>query len=231
MEVKRKIDYCGNCKTYSEHLYGEENYSDELNLDNYRRYKDLYVYKCSKCGNISVDISNPDDAEIYASLKDSEEFDDILNYTYLDGLDLQIYESHTRTVPANLYEAYALIQKEQGNMEMYFRALNKSIELKEVIIQKYEITLEEDGDDEDAEIMEELSNALYDNIYSCREQLVEDFNNYQTSNSFLFMIYIENLANIDKIDEAKQHFDYVVKNSNIENDLKKYFENLFEETD
>ena len=229
MEVKNKFDYCGNCRTYCEYLFGEENYFSELNLENYRKYKDLYVYKCPKCGNISVDLSNETDAEVYSTLKDDEKFNEILDYDYLDGLDLQIYESHTRTVPANLYEAYSLIEKEQGNMEMYFRALNKSIELKEMIIQKYELTLEEDGDEEDEGVLQELSEMLYDNIDECREQLISDFNNYQTGNTFLFLIYVENLAKLGKFNEAKKHFDYVLKNSKIEYDLQKYFENMFEE--
>lgn len=220
MEIKNKIDYCGNCKTYSQFHFGTENYNPlKYDLESYKNYKDIYVYRCPTCGNISVDISNLSDAKIFSEQKNSEKFLDILDYGYLDGLDLELFENHTTSVPANLYEIYAEIQKEQNNFEQYFRAMNKSIELKEMIIQKYAVSVEEDNDSEDYDILNDLSELMYDNIYEKREELCNTFSKLDKPNLFVCLIFIENLAKLGNISEAKEYFKALQTNYNLEEDL------------
>ena len=230
MEVKTKIDYCENCKIYSERRYGVENYNPEkLDLENYKKYKDLYVYRCPSCGNISVDLANNADATAFAKLKDKESFQEILDYAYLDGLDLQLFESHTESVPANLYEAYAEMQKLQGNIELYLRAIQKAIDLKVLIIQKYEFTVQEDDDEEDYEILDELTDLMYDSIDQNRKDFISEFQKHEIKNEFLCVMFIENLIGLEKYSKAKECFELLKNNTKIEKDLIKFVQNLFEE--
>lgn len=232
MEIKSKTDYCGRCNTYSKYLYGIENYDLKfLNLENYKKYKDFYVYRCPTCGNISVDISNKEDSEAFNSLKNLNIFQRIYDYEYLDGLDLELFENHSTSVPANLYEIYANIQKIENNTDIYIRSLNKSIELKEMIIYKYENSAKEENDEEDFAIFEELNELMTENIKENRKELIKQFINYKIDNPFLYLILIENLIKLSQKKEAEEYFEILLRNYNLEEDLIKFAKNLFKERD
>ena len=228
MKVSKKTDYCSSCGTYSEQNVGIETFSPSIfDLDNYFEYKDFYVYKCSKCGHISYNLSNKEDALLYEKFND-EEFQNIMHYEYLEGVDLEIFECHTRSVPANLYDAYAYMKEDEKVDENYFRALNKSFELKEMILEKYKLSVEEDGDEEDQEILNELNELMLENINENRRIFVDKFLDYENKNEFLFLMFIENLVKLGKKEQASENLDWLKKNSNLSSNLIDYITGLIE---
>ena len=226
MEIKSKIEHCSCCGRNCEFHYGVENYNpSKLNLESYTNYKDVYVYTCSNCGLISTDLSGSDNV-FYAKVKDSEEFNDALSYAYLNGLNRELYENHSEGVPANKYDAFTVMMKASDNKEMYLRALNKTIELKELMLQKYEIDSEYDYDDEELDILEELEDLAYENIDEARELFIDEVSNDKNSNVFLHLMVVENLCAFEEYKDAKRRFSIIKEQVTIEEDLLEYFNSL-----
>lgn len=229
MEVSKKTDYCSSCGTYCEQNTGLETFSPSIfDLENYLGYKDFYVYKCPTCGHISFDLSKKEDGETYKKVKDDEEFKNVFEYEYLDGVDLQIFECHSRSIPANQYDAYAYMKRQSEIDDDFFRALNKSLELKEMMLEKYAFTVEEDGDEEDEEILSELNELMLENMNENRELFVDEFLKYGNKNEFLFLMFIENLAKLGKTTLASENLEWLKQNANLKSDLIDYITDLIE---
>ena len=229
MKVSKKTDYCSSCGTYSEQNMGLETFNPSIfDLENYLEYKDFYVYKCPKCGHISYDLSKREDSLLFEKYKEDEDYKNIFNYEYLNGVDLEIFECHTRSVPANLYDAYAYIKEEEKVDENYFRSMHKSFELKEMILEKYSFTVEEDGDEEDRETLEELIALMQENLIENRRIFVDKFLDYKDKNEFLFLMFIENLVKLGEKEQANKNLDWLKKNSNLDKSLIAYITDLVE---
>lgn len=232
MEVKKKIAPCSCCGRNCELNYGVENFEiNELNLKNYLAYKDIYAFKCSKCGLISTDISAAGEHNLFESVKNTDEFNDAMNYTYLEGLNNELYENHSEGVPVNIYDAYSVMLQNSNDREKYLRVLNHTIELKTMMIDKYRYDLEEDYDEQDAEIFEELEELVYDNIEDSRNLFIDEVARLEDCNIFLLLMAIENFAGLDKYKEAKKQFLILkeeLKNIKLSKDLTDYFDNLVE---
>jgi len=230
MIVNSKIDYCSCCGNYTEILFGIENYDlSQLDLKNYIKYKDIYVYTCRKCGMISTNLTTQDKS-LYESVRHTDRFKDIMSYEYLEGYDLELYENHTRSVPANLYDAYAMMYEKSSDKETYLRSLYRSIQLKEVAIEKYQIEFEEDeGDEEEEEILSNLEDLMYENIEEARKSFNDVFLQFEDKNEFLFLMYVENLVGLEDYKNAKDNLNWIIKNYKLSDDLIEYMQNLTNE--
>lgn len=226
MIVKNKIGTCSCCGTYSELNFGEENFDKtKLDLANYLAYKDIYVYRCPKCGFISTDITGKDNL-LFNRVKNLQEFSDILNYAYLEGYNEAFYENHSKTLPANLYDAYAFMYKSSLDSEMYLRALNKAIEQKIALIKRYEYEVKEEGDKEDRENLKELEELMLENITEQSNQFASTYIGLKNKNVFLEIMFIENLVYLDELDEAKKQFKRLEGEYKLGQDLLDYIKKI-----
>lgn len=229
MLINKKTDTCACCGTYCEHNFGEENYKEkELDLDNYFKYKDIYVYKCPTCEMVSTNLS-AEDKNLFEAIKNTDRYRSVVTYDYLEGVDLELYENMSRAVPANLYEVYAMMYENSNNKETYLRALHKSIELKELMMEKYRDEVEEDEDENDEELLERLEELMDANLEMSRKKFINEFLQYEDKNEFLFLMFIENLIGLGELELADKNLDFLIDNSNISEDIVDYIENLIEE--
>lgn len=226
MIVKSKIGTCSCCGNNSELRYGEDNFDlSKHDLKNYLAYKDVYVYKCPKCGFISTDITSSDNL-LYNRVKNLQEFADIEDYAYLEGLNELFYENHSKTLPANIYDAYAFMYKSSQHNEMFLRATNKAIEQKIALVKRYEFEVHEDGDKEDRENLKELEELMFDNISEQATEFISCYVGFVHKNLFLDLMYVENLVYLNELDEAKKQFRRLQENNQIEKDLLDYISKI-----
>lgn len=228
MKIIEETGICTCCGSFVEYRYGDENFSlINKDLENYKKYKDFYVFRCPKCGFISNDISGVEGVLFGDIINRSLEFKNALSYKYLKGLDTELYDCHSQEIPANLYEAYSFVCLVSKDYEKYIRSLNKSIELKEIMLNRYkdsqfELGGEEDNDDE----YEELYNLIKNSIYENRQQIIFYYTQLERSNVFLDLIYVENLAKVNEKEQAKKVFNELDKKYIFDKDLMIYFKDL-----
>jgi len=228
MKIKHDEGFCTCCGNFSEYNDGDEEHSFVTkDLNNYNKYKDIYVYQCPNCGFISTDITGVEGV-MFGEVRHSLEFKDAINYKYLKGLDTELYNNHSQEVPANLYEAYSFICLAAKDYEKFLRSINKTIELKLVMAKKYRRSQDELGGEEDNDdLYDDLDKLIKESINSNEKQIDYYFTQLETKNIFVKLLYIENLTRINKKQEAKQLFDNLIKNNSFKQDLKQYFYNLF----
>ena len=160
-------------------------------------------------------------------IKNSLEYKEALNYTYLNGLDKELYDNHSSEIPANLYEAYAYVCLKENEYEKFIRALYKAIDLKLIMARRYRRSQDELGGEEDNDdLYDELDKLIKQSIEANRRQIDYYFTQLETKNVFINLIYIENLVAIGKKSEAKQFYNQINKNYMLKEDLKKYFNDL-----
>lgn len=227
MKILEDEGLCTCCGAYKEYSYGDENYSLVVkDLKNYNEYKDIYVYKCPKCGFISTDITGVEGV-IAGGAKNSLEYKNANSYSYLNGLDKELYDNHSSEVPANLYEAYSFVCLALKDYEKYVRTVNKAIELKQVMARKYRRSQDElGGEEENDDLYDELDSLIKQSIEYNRKQIDYYYTQIENKNIFVKLIYIENLCAMGKKEEAKQLFDILSSSTAIKDDLKKYFNDL-----
>lgn len=229
MKILKDVGFCTCCGNYSEYTYGDENYSlVEKDLKNYKNYKDVYVYKCPNCGFISTDIGGVEGV-MFGEIRNSLEYKNAIFCEYLQGLQNEhICEDFSKEVPANIYEAYSFICLAEKDYEKYVRTLAKTIELKQVLIRKYQASQDEDSfeDDEVKNYYDEVIDLINKSIQINREQIDFYFTQTELKNVFLKLLYIENLINLNKKDEAQNLFNKLTKSIILKEDLKQYFLDL-----
>lgn len=227
MKIKQDEGICTCCGTYSEYMYGDEDYSIvNKDLTNYNNYKNIYVYQCPNCGFISTDITGVEGV-MCGDIKRTLEYKEALNYTYLNGLDKELYDNHSAEVPANLYEAYAYVCLKEKEYEKFIRALYKAIDLKLIMARKYRRSQDELGGEEDNDdLYDDLDKLIKQSIEANRKQIDYYYTQIENKNIFTKLIYIENLAAMDKKVEAKQTFNQIIKSYMLKEDLKNYINNI-----
>lgn len=230
MIVKHKIGTCSNCGTNSELNFGMEEFDQtKHDLKNYLAYKDIYVYKCPKCGFISSDITGGD-YRLFQKAKELQDFYDILSYDYLEGLNEEFLENHSETLPANLYDAYSFMQGFGDNTELFLRATNKAIEDKIEVVRRYETEVFEDGEDladeEDVENLKNLEELMLENVMAQASGFIKTYKNFTHKNLFLDLMYVQNLIYLDELDEAKKQFRRLQSDYRIDDSLLEYFNTL-----
>ena len=225
MKIVEDQGFCTCCGNFANYKYGDENYSIVTkDLNNYNKYKDLYVYQCPNCGFISTDITGVEGV-MCGEVINSLEYKNALSYKYLDGLDEELYENHSSSVPANLYEAYSFVCLALQDYEKYIRTVNKAIELKEIMAKKYRLSQDElGGEEENDDQYDKLDELIKQSIQINRQQIDFYFSQTEQKNVFLSLIYIENLAKLDKKDEALKYFDKLCKKIQLKDDLKQYIQ-------
>ena len=197
-------------------------------LESYLNYKDIFVYTCPKCGMISSDLAANNDHLLYNKVKDSEEFRDVLDYSYLEDTHLLFCETHYKTVPSNIFDAYTFMYKNSLQKEKYLRLLNKSVEQKLLMLERYVMTVEEDQDEEDFENFKELKYFIQTNIEEYRKEFINEYLNFEDKNIFLHLIFIENLMYLNEVEEAKKQFNWLNTKIKLNSDLYKYFNDLIQ---
>lgn len=227
MRIVEDEGFCTCCGRYQELKYGEDNHSlVKKDLENYKKYKDLFVYECSNCGFISTNITG-EEGVLYGDVKDGYEYKSLYEYAYLKGLDKELYDCHSADVPANMFEAYALVQLESKNYEMFVRVINKTIELKQIMLKKYKRSQDElGGEEENDDEYENLYNLINLSIDANRKQIDYYYHFAENKNVYLKLIYIENLVALNTLDEAKKVFEEVTDRYSLDKDLNNYFTTL-----
>lgn len=227
MRIVEDEGFCTSCGRYAEIKIGQENFSLlKKDLDNYKKYKDIYVFRCRTCGFISTDISG-EEGVLCGGIQNGYEFNQILNYAYLQGIDKELYDNHSADVPANLYEAYSLICERGKNYESLVRTLNKSIELKVIMARKYKISKDElGGEEENDDEYEKLDQLIKESIQTNRKQIDYYYDFIENKNLFVKLVYIENLVNMGEMSKALKHFTDITRKVKLENDLEDYFKHL-----
>lgn len=229
MKIVEEEGFCTCCGKYCSYNYGDENYSlIKKDLNNYKKYKDIYVYDCPNCGFISTDIAG-EDGILMSEDKDTYEYRQLISYAYLQGLDKELYESHSNDIPANYYEAYAYSLQKLQMYEKCIRTLNKCIELKTIMKNKYRLSQDELGGEEENDDEYEKLYALIDESIdvNCR-QIDYMYNLVDIKNVYLNLLYVENLIRMDSKVKAVETFNQIIKKNNIQDDLKKYFISLLD---
>lgn len=227
MKILQDEGICTCCGAYSEYNYGDENFSlVNKDLTNYNNYKNIYVYKCPNCGFVSVDITGIDGV-LCNDIKNTLEYKEALNYTYLKGLDKELYNNHSAEVPANLYEAYAYVCLKAKDYELFIRTLSKAIELKLVMARKYRRSQDElNGEEDNDDLYDDLDKLIKQSIDANRQQIDYYYTQIERKNLFVKLLYVENLVALDKKKDAKTLFDILQKAYTLKSDLKNYFNNL-----
>ena len=229
MEIGKKTAHCSCCNNNCEMNYGIENYDmSKLDKENYSNYKDIYVYKCPKCGFISTDISG-DDVKLYNLYKGTTEFQNALRYRYLKGYNLiPMYdENWSAAYPVYNYDPYAIMYSNSPDTEFKLRTLNKAIELKENMKQRYLSdwyeSHEEGEDEKDHNI---LQNLIKKNLIISCEKFITIAKSCDDLNVFLQLMLVENLYRIGNNSEAKKLYNLIKQKYTLSDDLKEYFEIL-----
>lgn len=211
MKIETKIAVCQCCKTNSEINYGIEDYSNEpKDLRNYANFNDFYTYSCPVCGNISFDLSRESDAKLYLAKKDDEIFKDIISNKFCEGYETNIVEDYLNLIPINEYIAYAYMLEGSQDKQIYFRALNRSIQLLEASIVNYKEAISVEGDETDMSNLRKLSRRIRQYARKLSQKFVEEFSNYETDNAFLKLIYAEHLGRLGEKDETYKAMAYKV---------------------
>ena len=225
MKIIEDEGFCTSCGIFVEYRRGEEDYSLlSKDLDNYKKYKDVYVYKCPNCGFISSDISC-EEGVLCSDVKDSYEYKQLLDYAYLKGIDKELYEYHSNDIMANYLEAYSLVLLKMKDFEKYIRAINKAIELKEVMIRKYKKSQDElGGEEENDDKYEKLYELIKESISTNRKQIDYYYDFIESKNVFLNLVYIENLIAQNKQQQANSLFEKINKKYKLSDDLKTYIQ-------
>lgn len=224
MVIKEKNGVCTGCGQKLAFKFGQEDFDlNVLDLENYKKYKDIYVCECPFCGLISTDLSK--NLGFLVAIN-SPEYQAAYTYAYLKGLNETLYENHSEGVPANLYECFAIYCK-QTNPEMYVRALNKTIELKLIMARKYRRSQDELGGEEenDAEY-DELDTLIKESVKQNVKELLSAFTQIADANVFLKLIAIENLARGKKVEQASTFFKRVQTEHELNADLVEFFNHM-----
>lgn len=227
MKILQDEGLCSCCGAYAEYMYGDEDYSlVNKDLTSYNNYKNIYVYQCPNCGFISTDITGVEGV-MCGDVKGNLEFKEALNYSYLNGLDKELYDNHSASVPANLYEAYAYVCLKEKDYEKFVRSLNKAIELKLIMARKYRRSQDELGGEEDNDdLYDDLDKLINQSIEANRKQIDYYYTQIENKNLFVKLLYIENLIALNKKQDATNLYNILEKSYVIKNDLKSYFNNL-----
>jgi len=229
MKVLQDQGFCTCCGNYAEYKFGQENYSMiDKNLENYKKYKDIYVFKCSKCGFASTDITCVEGVLSGEILK-TYEFKQLLECSFLNGINYKLPNDYTEKVPVGMYEAYSQILLDVKDYEKYIRIINWVIELKEILKINYmdlcEEFAESDGNETD---YKELFELIDKSIDSNRQQIDYYFGLLENKNVFITLIYIENMIALGKKAEATVLLKEIKDKKRLEDDLIEFFKQKIE---
>lgn len=229
MRIVEDEGFCTSCGRLTDYKYGVENFSlIKKDLSNYKKYKDIFVYKCRTCGFISTDIT-AEEGVLFGGIKKTYEYNQLLNYSYLNNLDKDLDSEMSLSNPAGMYEAYTLVAIEQKDYEKVVRLLNKTIELKLIMERSYRHLCAEVGkEEENEEEFEKLNQLILDSIKSNRDQIDYYYGLTENKNVFLKLIYIENKIALGEKATALKMFLDIDRKTRLDKDLELYFKSLLD---
>ena len=222
MKVKEDHGFCTCCGTLAEYKFGQENFSAiTKNLDNYKKYKNIFVYKCKNCGFVSTDISGTEGV-LYGEIKNSYEFKQLDTNAYLQDIKSAYEEDFTEMFPVGMYEAYSLILIEGGEYEKLVRLLSTVIDYKEAMKKKYKnYALEVEGDES---VLNEILSRIDESIQTNRKQIDYYFPLIESKRTYSKLIYIENMIEMGNVAESLVLLKQVMEKRKLEADLIEYFQ-------
>lgn len=225
MKILQDEGFCTCCGFYGEYNYGDENFSTVTkDLTSYKNYKDVYVYKCPNCNFISTDVTGVEGV-MFGEVRNSLEYRNALSYADLNGLDKQLYNNHSSAVPANLFDTYAFVCLKSKDYEKYIRVVNKAIEQYELMQRQYQRSQDElGGEEQNDDQYEQLYKLINSTINTHRNQIDFYFTQIEHPSFFAKLLYLENLCNLNKKQDAQVLFNKLSKKVLMHADLKQYFQ-------
>lgn len=222
MKVLEDQGFCTCCGNLTNYKFGQENFSIILkNLDNYKKYKNIFAYKCRSCGFVSTDITGTEGV-LYGEIKDSYEFKQLDNSTYLDDIKACYEEDYTQVLPVGMYEAYSLVLIEAKDYEKLIRLLATVIDYKLSMKKKYrDYAFEVEGD---KNVLNEIISRIDASIETNRQQIDYYFPFLENKNTYATLIYIENMIEMGKVAEALVLLKQLAEKKRLEEDLIDYFQ-------
>ena len=226
MKIIEDTGFCTCCGTYQDFEYGEDNFSIlKKDLDNYNKYKNIFVYRCPNCNFVNVNITD-ELGVLFHNIVKEKEYNDLLNYACLEGLDKELWEMHSESIYANEYEAYAYMCLKNENSFMAIRALFEANRLYEVMARKYRKSQDELGGEEENDAQyERLDDLINYRVTKNYNKLYELLKN-KKRNAFEDLILVEVLNKLGSKTEAKQVFDAINRKNLLKPDLLQYFKDL-----
>ena len=216
-----------NCKSTDEYMvyFNDGPTNDFIEYKNYIDY-DLQV--CSNCGYISENIETIANLT-YNIIKNTKEFNNVLNYSYLNDYTKNIDTQKLYSYPDHLYECYGMIPESSMHIDHAIRAYFRCVVLKETIVKRYQKERQEDIDEFDDIEVQNYKNLEEAITQSIKTNLIKIIELYPKSSQqkFINIIYIECLLRFFKVKDAENVYNQI-KNK-IDNQLRQYIENLIEQ--
>ncbi len=225
MSCKYYKKTCARCKKSDDYLVFDKQDLSAVSLESYKNYINFDLDVCPYCGYISTDIEQGYTNEL-ESVINSEKYNDILTYSYLDGVVDELNDNFLNSYPANLYECYALLREQDKDYENAVKGYFRAVLLKETLIRRYTQQKNEDYEDlteSEIKTYQKINNILLNSIKQNTIKIV-DIYKLCKKNLYLDLINIECLKRLDLFDEANYLLNAI--KINLPNDLLEYIDNL-----
>ncbi len=225
MSCKYYNKICARCKKSDDYLVFDKQDLNDVSLENYKSFINFDIEVCPYCGYISTDVEQGYTNES-ESVINSEKYNDILTYSYLDGIIDELNDNFLNSYPANLFECYAMLNEHTKDYESAIKGYFRAIILKETIIKRYNQQKNEDYEDlskSEIKAYDKINNILLDSIKQNTLKIL-DIYKLCKNNIYLDLINIECLTRLGLDDDANNCFNAI--KSNLPNDIINYIENL-----
>ena len=225
MSCKYYKKTCARCKKSDDYLVLDKQDLSAVSLESYKNYINFDLDVCPYCGYISTDVEQGYTNES-ESVINSEKYNDILTYSYLNGVVDELNDNFLNSYPANLYECYAFLREQDKDYENAVKGYFRAVLLKETLIRRYTQQKNEDYEDlTEIEIKayQKINNILLNSIKQNTIKIV-DIYKLCKKNIYLDLINIECLKRLDLFDEANYLLNAI--KINLSNDLLEYIDNL-----
>ena len=226
MSCKYYKKTCSRCKKSDEYLVFDKPNLKEISLDIYKEYINFDLQVCPFCGYISTDVEQGYKNDLERVI-DSNEYNQIYTYSYLDNIFSEIGDNFLSNYPANLYECFALLRESEEDYENAIKGYFRAVVLKETLIKRYTQQKREDFED-----LTEIEIKLYDELNirlkkSIKQNLFKILNIYKfiKGNIYADIMYIECLKKLNLEDKANKKLDEI--KNNLPQDIINYINNLY----
>lgn len=225
MSCKYLDKVCAKCGHKNEVL--TYYYDDQTDERKFKHFVDFRLYECDECGYVAEDIS--EELSSLAEIKKLPEYIKAYKYEYLDLNLIKKNHSVFESYPANMYECYAIYQKNVGNKEKFIQAMFACIRQKRAIETKLINELNEYDDGMTAQEIEDnkkLQMAIKISYQENAEEIVKEYSS-TTKSKLITAIYIECLPILKMYSDAKEI--YQKEKSNFDETLQKVIEEYLKE--
>ena len=226
MSCKYYNKTCARCKKSDDYLVFDKQDLDSVSLESYKNYINFDLQVCPYCGYISTDVENGYNLDL-ENVINSNEYNQILTYSYLNQSENELDDNFLNSYPANLYECYAFLREQDKDYENAVKGYFRAILLKETLIKRYSQQKNEDYEDlTESEIKQyDKQNELLTNSIKQNIMKILDIYKLCKTNIYLDVIYIECLKRFNLKDKANKKINEI--KSSLPKDLIDYIDNLY----